>query len=79
MKSWKEDLSPMQMAQVTSYIKSLRGTNPLNGKAPQGDLFIEDGVALVNDSTKVASDSLNIQIKVDSLKTPLSATVANKK
>ena len=79
MKSWKEDLSPMQMAQVTSYIKSLRGTNPLNGKAPQGDLFIEDGVALVNDSTKVASDSLNIQMKVDSLKTPLSATVANKK
>ncbi|MFY8185224.1 MAG: cbb3-type cytochrome c oxidase N-terminal domain-containing protein, partial [Bacteroidia bacterium] len=27
MKSWKEDLSPMQMAQISSYIKSIQGTN----------------------------------------------------
>lgn len=67
MKSWKEDLSPMQIAQVTSYIKSLRGTNPPNAKAPQGDLYSEDGAAPLSDSTAVKSDSLNVQIKADSL------------
>ena len=67
MKSWKEDLSPMQIAQVTSYIKSLRGTNPPNGKAPQGDLYNESGAAPLNDSTSVVGDSLNVQI-ADSLK-----------
>lgn len=39
MKSWKTDLSAMQMAQVTSYILSLQGTNPANGKAPEGTLY----------------------------------------
>ena len=67
MKSWKEDLSPMQIAQVTSYIKSLKGTNPANAKAPQGDLYTEGGVAPVNDSTAVMVDSLNVQVKADSL------------
>lgn len=63
MKSWKEDLSPMQIAQVTSYIKSLKGTNPPNGKAPQGDLFNEGGATPVNDSLTVKKDSLTIQAK----------------
>jgi cytochrome c oxidase cbb3-type subunit 3 len=39
MKSWKNDLSAMQMAQVTSYILSLQGTNPANPKAPEGPLY----------------------------------------
>ena len=39
MRSWKEDLSPMQIAQVSSYIKSLKGTNPPNAKDKQGDLY----------------------------------------
>lgn len=60
MKSWKEDLSPMQIAQVTSFIKTLKGTNPANGKAPQGDLYKEESVA-PSDSTKIMSDSLVVQ------------------
>ena len=79
MKAWKEDLSPMQMAQIASFIKTLKGTNPPNPKAPQGDLYTEAGVAPISDSTVVASDSLNIQIKADSLKAAASATVAAKK
>ena len=39
MKSWKEDFTPSQMAQLSSYIHTLKGTNPPNPKAPQGDLF----------------------------------------
>lgn len=44
MKSWKDDFSPVQIAQIASYIHSLGGTNPPNGKAPQGDPYQETGV-----------------------------------
>jgi cytochrome c oxidase cbb3-type subunit 3 len=67
MKAWKDDLSPMQIAQVASYIKTLNGTNPPNPKAPQGDLYTEAGRAPISDSTLINHDSLNIQIKADSL------------
>ena len=39
MKSWQEDYSPVQMAQLSSYVKSLTGTKPAKAKEPQGDLF----------------------------------------
>ena len=70
MKSWKDDLSPIQMAQVSSYIRTLKGTNPPNPKAPQGDLYSEAGVAPLNDSTIIKNDSLNINIKADSVNVP---------
>lgn len=41
MKSWKDDFSPSQMAQVSSYIKTLEGTNPPGAKAQQGNLLKE--------------------------------------
>ncbi len=61
MKSWKEDLSPMQIAQVASYIKSLAGTNPPSAKAPQGDLYSEVGAKATQDSTQVIADSLTVK------------------
>jgi cytochrome c oxidase cbb3-type subunit III len=42
MRSWKDDLSPVQIAQVSSYIKSIHGSNPPNAKAQQGELYKED-------------------------------------
>ncbi len=36
MPQWQNTYSNKQLAQVTSYIKTLVGTNPPNGKAPQG-------------------------------------------
>jgi cytochrome c oxidase cbb3-type subunit 3 len=36
MKSWKDDFSPSQIAQLASYVRSLQGTHPANAKAPQG-------------------------------------------
>jgi len=38
MKSWKDDYSPAQIAQIASYVRSLAGTNPENAKPPQGIL-----------------------------------------
>jgi cytochrome c oxidase cbb3-type subunit 3 len=56
MKSWAQDLSPRQINEVASYIKSLRGTNPKGAIAPQGELYVEKGKE--SDSTKVVADSL---------------------
>jgi cytochrome c oxidase cbb3-type subunit 3 len=41
MKAWKDDFSPVQIAQLSSYIKSIQGTNPPGGKEPQGTAFTE--------------------------------------
>lgn len=38
---WKSDLKPNQIAQVASYVISLHGTNPPDGKEPEGDLWTE--------------------------------------
>jgi len=42
MRSWKDELSPIQIAQVASYIKSTHGSNPPNAKAKQGELYQEE-------------------------------------
>lgn len=60
MKSWKDDFSPIQIAQITSFIRTLKGTNPAKPKDKQGDLYTEEAVAgdstaVVNDTTKVLS------------------------
>ncbi len=67
MKSWKDELSPMQISQISSFVMSLKGTNPPNAKPPLGDLYVEK--AAVADSTSAIKDSLIVQPKIDSLKT----------
>lgn len=55
MRSWKDDFSPKQIAQLTSYIKSLEGSKPANGKPAEGTIYTEGGSA--KDSTNsVASN-----------------------
>lgn len=39
MTPWQEMLKPQEMQAVASYILSLQGTNPPDGKGPQGELF----------------------------------------
>lgn len=65
MKAWKEDLSAMQIAQITSFIRTLKGTNPQGAKVAQGDLYKEENI-IVADSTVIVNDSLTI--KQDTLK-----------
>ncbi|WP_347374958.1 cbb3-type cytochrome c oxidase N-terminal domain-containing protein [Aequorivita sp. Q41] len=36
---WKSDLKPGEIAQVASYVLSLYGTNPPDGKDPEGDIW----------------------------------------
>ena len=53
MISWEPLLSPQQMADVASYVKSINGSNPANAKAPQGELYVEAEVDIVADSTVI--------------------------
>jgi len=57
MQSWASKFSPKEMSQLASYVKTLKGTNPPNGKVPQGDILTEE----------MATDSLKT-IKTDSIK-----------
>lgn len=59
MKSWKDDFSPNQIAQLASYVYSLRGSNPPGAKEPQGELFEEAATAAApaaSDSAKAATN-----------------------
>lgn len=53
MQSWSVKFNPKEISQLASYVKSLRGTNPPNGKAPQGDLYVETAPTPAADSAKV--------------------------
>jgi len=50
MVSWNGILKPEEMQTVVSYIMTLHGTNPPNGKAPQG--VIAAPAVTVSDTTK---------------------------
>jgi cytochrome c oxidase cbb3-type subunit 3 len=55
MKSWKDDYSPVQIAQLASFVKSLHGTKPAKPKEPQGVLYEEKAAApAAADSAKTA-------------------------
>jgi cytochrome c oxidase cbb3-type subunit 3 len=56
MKSWKDDYSPVQIAQLSSFVKSLQGTKPAKAKEPQGVIYEETAApaAVAADSAKIA-------------------------
>jgi cytochrome c oxidase cbb3-type subunit 3 len=41
MISWKAQLNPRQIQEVSSFILTLRGTNPPNPKAPEGVIYVQ--------------------------------------
>ncbi len=52
MISWESQIKPLEMQQLSSYIKSIHGSNPGNPKAAQGTLYVESATI---DSTKIDS------------------------
>jgi cytochrome c oxidase cbb3-type subunit III len=63
MKSWKDDLSPKQMAQVASYIKTLRGTKPANAREPQGELYKEEAAPATPAADSSATKNNSVTMK----------------
>jgi cytochrome c oxidase cbb3-type subunit 3 len=42
MIAWKQQLKPLEIAQVASYVLSLQGTTPANPKAAEGDIWVDE-------------------------------------
>ncbi len=57
MPQWQNSYSNKQIAELASYVKSLRGTKPANPKPPQGELYKEDTAPAK--TTASLSDSSN--------------------
>lgn len=51
MQAWQSMYSPVQMKNLTSFVKSLTGTKPANPKAPQGDSYADEPTGTKPDST----------------------------
>ena len=61
MKSWQTDLSAVQIKNVSSYIKTLHGTNPPNAKAPQGDLLGVPADSTANKAIQTSADTATVK------------------
>jgi cytochrome c oxidase cbb3-type subunit 3 len=77
MISWQTLLNPKQMQEVSSYITTLHGTNPPNGKPPEGNLYESSDSLKTNDSlktkVKTPGDSIKTNTnKIDTVKTDTS-------
>ena len=59
MKSWKDDFSPKQIAEVSSYVQSLKGKQPVAPKEKQGDLF-EERTAKQDSTTSATGNTKHI-------------------
>jgi len=68
MKSWKDDYTPVQIAQLSSYVKSLHGKTPAKAKEPQGVLF--------NENEKKSNDSLRKGIDTSKIEPGSKKTVS---
>jgi cytochrome c oxidase cbb3-type subunit 3 len=64
MKAWKDELSPVDIQNVISFIHTLQGTQPANPKAAEGELYEEEvsSADLGNDSSKITGMK-NIEVK----------------
>lgn len=51
MVAWKQDLKPLEMAQVSSYVLTFRGTTPAEPKEAEGEIWVEEGAATDTETT----------------------------
>ena len=44
MPPWGRALRPEELSALVSYVRSLQGTRPPNGRAPEGTLFVAEPI-----------------------------------
>lgn len=62
MQAWSTVYSPKEMSYLASYIKTLKGTNPPNAKAAQGDLFTETAGAVKDSAAAAVKDTVKTAV-----------------
>ena len=61
MISWKGTLKPKEMQEVSSYVLSLRGSNPKDPKAPEGEIWVDPTAPKTEAALPVAADSTTVK------------------
>jgi cytochrome c oxidase cbb3-type subunit 3 len=61
MISWKGTLKPKEMQQVASYVLSLKGSNPKDPKAPEGEIWVDENAPVTAAATPVATDTTQVK------------------
>ena len=64
MISWRAELKPSEMAQVASYVLSLHGSNPPDGKPPEGEIWLDPDAPVEEVEVNVI-DSTKIQVIIE--------------
>jgi cytochrome c oxidase cbb3-type subunit III len=59
---WQDQLSPEEMQQVASFIKTLQGTTPANPKVAEGERYVPAGAA-----TPAKTDSVAVPVAVEAI------------
>ena len=60
MQSWKDELNPVEMQQVASFIKSIKGTAIGIGQEPQGELYEESEITTAVSDSTASGDTTSI-------------------
>lgn len=65
MVPWKNELKPLEMAQVASYVLKFQGTTPAEPKAPEGEVWVDPDAPedVETEINEVVSDSTTIDIE----------------
>ena len=61
MISWKGTLKPKQMQEVASYVLSLKGSNPKDPKAPEGEVWVDENAPKTTAAAPAATDSTTVK------------------
>ena len=61
MISWKGTLKPKQMQEVASYVLSLKGSNPKDPKAPEGEVWVDPNAPKTAAAAPVATDTTQVK------------------
>lgn len=61
MIAWKATLKPKEIQHVASYVLSLQGTHPVDGKAPDGEVWIDPDAAKAAPTAATKTDSTAVK------------------
>jgi cytochrome c oxidase cbb3-type subunit 3 len=61
MVAWKTNLKPAEMAQVASYVLTMHGTNPVDAKDPEGEIWMDPSAPVDSVSVEIR-DSTTVEI-----------------
>ncbi|MFD2550603.1 cbb3-type cytochrome c oxidase N-terminal domain-containing protein [Bizionia sediminis] len=65
MISWKQSLTPLEMAQVSSYVLAFQGTTPANPKEAEGDIWVDENAPIEDVPTKAMEEKTDGVISIE--------------